>query len=288
MFKALFSKQGLSIDRLHNFLLVVECGSIAEAADREPSRQSLLSRQIRELEVFFEVELTRRKGKGIEITEAGQKLAECVRGSFNSLEDFLVECQGGKKRLKIGAGFSTLQWMVAPKSGQISELLNAELEMIGVRSREVEQQLIGGELDLAVVRADAIDSGDKRFEIVELGGCGYSLFRPSGSKLPLAVPAGDGQLAGVLRDVLADAFAERIYCNTLLQATGLVMAEQACAVLPDMACVVLARMDWIQKEPFDAMRNYRREWVLAASKRQLELRGIDQSEFRGLAQLLKV
>lgn len=63
MFENLFSIGGLSIERLKSFIDVAERGSIARVADGDPSRQSLISRQIGELESFFGVELTKRKGK---------------------------------------------------------------------------------------------------------------------------------------------------------------------------------------------------------------------------------
>jgi hypothetical protein len=54
----------------------------------DPAKQSLYSRQVRELEQFFGVELTRRKGKGIEVTEQGREFARQVRAHLQSLTDF--------------------------------------------------------------------------------------------------------------------------------------------------------------------------------------------------------
>lgn len=53
--------------------------NIAGVAEGDPSRQSLISRQIGELEAFFGTELARRKGKGLELTDAGLELARQVR-----------------------------------------------------------------------------------------------------------------------------------------------------------------------------------------------------------------
>ena len=53
----LFLKSGLSLERLRAFLLFREAGSITRAAGGDPVRVSLISRQLRELEEFFEVEL---------------------------------------------------------------------------------------------------------------------------------------------------------------------------------------------------------------------------------------
>jgi DNA-binding transcriptional LysR family regulator len=94
MFENLFSIGGLSIDRLKSLIDVAEMGSIARVADGDPSRQSLISRQIGELESFFGVELTKRKGKGLEFTEAGRELARQVRLQFQGLSDFKAACAG--------------------------------------------------------------------------------------------------------------------------------------------------------------------------------------------------
>jgi LysR family transcriptional regulator, nitrogen assimilation regulatory protein len=79
MFNELLSEGGLSLDRLKNFCAMAEAGGIAKVAGGDPAKQSLYSRQLRELEQFFGAELTRRKGKGIEFTEQGLELARQVR-----------------------------------------------------------------------------------------------------------------------------------------------------------------------------------------------------------------
>ena len=81
MNKELFSEHGLSLDRLKSFLDVVEAGSIVKAAAGDTNRQSQYSRQIKELEVFFGAELTKRRGRRIEITEEGERLVVWKRWS---------------------------------------------------------------------------------------------------------------------------------------------------------------------------------------------------------------
>jgi len=52
MFEDLFSKGGLSLERLRSFMLMANAGSIAKAVPQDPTRQSQISRQIKELESF--------------------------------------------------------------------------------------------------------------------------------------------------------------------------------------------------------------------------------------------
>jgi hypothetical protein len=113
MFNDLFSRNGLSLDRLRNFLEVAEVGSIAKAAPNDVSRQSLISRQIRELEEFFGVELTVRRGKTLAISPAGERLSVLIREQFRDLLDFQREQRGEGKTFSFGAGASLLEWFGA-------------------------------------------------------------------------------------------------------------------------------------------------------------------------------
>ena len=88
MFADLLSRGGLSLDRLQSFCAVAAEGGITKAAQGDPVRQSLFSRQIKELEEFFGVELVRRKGRGIALTEAGEQLHALARERLLRLSDF--------------------------------------------------------------------------------------------------------------------------------------------------------------------------------------------------------
>ena len=85
--ETLLSTSGLSMDRLANFCRIAEFGSLSKAAGGDPGKQSLYSRQMRELEEFFGVELKRRQGNGFAITEAGRRLAQLTRAHLAGLED---------------------------------------------------------------------------------------------------------------------------------------------------------------------------------------------------------
>ena len=66
MFEELLSRRGLSFDRLRALVEVTQSGSIARAAEGDPNKQSQYSRQLKELEEFFGIELTQREGKNLE------------------------------------------------------------------------------------------------------------------------------------------------------------------------------------------------------------------------------
>src|SRR5262245_60224027 len=102
----LFSRRGLSLDRLASFMRVVEAGGIARAAPKQPVQQSQLSRQLRELEEFFGARLFDRHGRSLVPNAAGRRLATIVRETFNGLADVAHEAQLEPHRYAIGAGDS--------------------------------------------------------------------------------------------------------------------------------------------------------------------------------------
>ena len=72
MFSRLFANAGLSLDRLRALVEVGACGSIVKASGGDPVKQSQFSRQIKELEDFFQIRLIERQGKGIRLTASGK------------------------------------------------------------------------------------------------------------------------------------------------------------------------------------------------------------------------
>src|ERR1700677_1193840 len=121
MFAQMLSKGGLSLDRLNNFCRIAEAGGITKAAEGDPGKQSLYSRQIKELETFFGVELKMRRGKGIVLTDAGQQLARLARAHLIGLVDFRRTAQNMPRRISIGSGNSVIEWVLTPRMGALSE-----------------------------------------------------------------------------------------------------------------------------------------------------------------------
>ncbi len=163
MFETLFSKGGLSLDRLRSFLAMAEAGSIAKAAPGDVVRQSQISRQIRELEEFFGTELTQRRGKTLILTPAGLRLSGLVRGQLQGLDDFRREEQGRPKVFVFGSGTSTLESMIAPRLPALAEALGGSLlQTESHRSRALVEAVQEGRVDFAVVRRDAIADPSKK------------------------------------------------------------------------------------------------------------------------------
>ena len=302
MFENLLSKGGLSLDRLAGFRAVAEAGSIVKAAGGDPVRQSLISRQIRELEEFFGTELTRRQGKGLAITPAGQRLASLVRGQLQDLEDFLREREGAAREFAIGAGGSILEWLVVPAAPRLAAALGgAVVRFEGARSRDLVEGVREGRLDFAIVRNDALPATAPRRKLVRLGFllCVPAALLAKGGRparladpklwqsLPFAAAKGGGQLDTRIRQAMAEAgvdFRPRFECGSMLQVRQLVEAGHCAAVLPDIGARGLAGT---VMAGFPPLKDYGRTLVLHWNDRQMERRGVATAALKAMADGIK-
>ena len=71
---------------LRAFAAVARAGSINAAADALSVTQSAVSHQMRGLEADLGVELTRREGRGVALTDAGKRLADPLLRGFDLIE----------------------------------------------------------------------------------------------------------------------------------------------------------------------------------------------------------
>ena len=298
----LLSKRGLSLDRLATFGAVAEAGSIVKASGGDPVRQSLMSRQIRELEEFFGVELTRRLGKGLVITPAGQRLAALVRAQIQDLQDFCREAGGAAREFSIGAGASTLEWLVIPVARPIATALGGgALRFAGGRSRELVEAVREGRLDFAVVREDALPASAPRRRLVKLGFllCVPPGLLPKGKEardlsdpalwrtLPFAAASGGGQLDSAIRRAMIDAgveFRPAFECFSLLQMRQLVEDGVCAAVLPTIGT---RDLPGVRMVPFAPLKDYGRSLVLHWNDRHRERRGVETSVIRAMVAAIK-
>ena len=179
MFNELFNQQGLSIDRLRALVEVSSAGSISKAVDGDPIRQSLYSRQLKELGEYFSVELTQRKGRGLIITEKGQQLAQLAREQFQALSDFKQSCANNDLMFNIGAGDSLLHWLLIPSISSIEKGPgNLTFSLHNLRGRDIVSNLSTLEIDFGIVRPNQVVNPIKAKPIGEIK---YALFIPQSS-----------------------------------------------------------------------------------------------------------
>src|SRR5437667_4435626 len=148
MFENLFANSGLSLERLKTFREIVAAGGITAAAGDDSNRQSQFSRQLKELERYFGVELLKRGRGPVELTDAGQRLYEIVGHTLRALEEFRGTCAGQPVELKIGAGESLIQWLLLPRlSGLSAAHPRLAVTLQNMTTDEILKGLVDGALD---------------------------------------------------------------------------------------------------------------------------------------------
>jgi DNA-binding transcriptional LysR family regulator len=296
MFNELLSEGGLSLDRLKNFCAIAEAGGIARVAGGDPAKQSLYSRQVRELEQFFGVELTRRKGKGIEFTEQGLQLARQVRAHFQSLADFKKACTGQAVEFRIASGNSIVEWLIVPNLAKVTAAgPAARFSFQNMHTVEVVKGLTEHSIDFGILRKSAVVAPLKFHSI---GRIGYALFAPASwakgvenaetllRQRPLAISAG-GEFNKRFQECCEKAKLTpnlRFSCASFTQVAELVRSGHAVALLPEMAEPNL-RSWGVKRFEFALMHTYRREIGIVWHQRLVSIRPKAELVLNGLKQI---
>src|SRR6266513_800301 len=152
MFDNLFANSGLSLERLKTFREIVAAGGITAAAGDDSNRQSQFSRQLKELEKYFGVELLKRGRGPVELTDAGQRLYEIIGHTLSALEELRLTCAGQPLELIIGAGESLIQWLLLPRlSGLAAAHSHLAMTFQNLKTDEILHRLLDGGVDFGVV-----------------------------------------------------------------------------------------------------------------------------------------
>jgi len=304
MFEDLFSKGGLSLDRLRSFMQMARAGSIAKAAPGDVNRQSQISRQIRELEEFFGTELARRRGKTLSLSTSGERLAWLIREQLEDLDNFRKEQAGMPKSYVIGAGASVLEWLVTPALPAISAHLGgALLQTESHRSRSLKEAVQDGRVDLAVIRHNVVPDDAHTALVMKMGFfvcIPRALLKPGTTPreaakpalwqtLPFAAGRDGGQTDTAVREAMREAgvaFRPRFECGSMLQARQLVALGACAGVLPTLGVHGLDEKTTLIL-PFAPLKDYGRALVLHWNPRQMRRRGLEEAEVRKVARLLR-
>jgi DNA-binding transcriptional LysR family regulator len=242
MFAKLFAQSGLSLDRLRALVEVGAAGSLVRAAEGEPVRQSQYSRQIKELEDFFQTGLVERHGKGIRLTAGGRELARISRFFLLGLSNFQRGCLAEGQTYRIGASPAfiasfLLPVLAEPRCVQSGIRFAAE----AVLGDEVERRLHDLTLDFGVVSRAALT---RPLQLKELGVWRLRLWVPKAlcktasqaarafvdKRLPVVWPA--GELPQSEFKVL-ESYEPALTCTNFLEARVALEEKALAAFLPD-------------------------------------------------------
>jgi DNA-binding transcriptional LysR family regulator len=149
----------MELRHLRYFVAVAEEGHVTRAAERLGIQQPPLSQQIRALEAELEVQLFRRKPRGVELTQAGEALLAEARAILDRVEHAVVAARrttrGDAGRIGLGftssASFHPFVPRVIREFRDASPLVSLTLEEAG--TGELVHGLRAERIDAAFVRS---------------------------------------------------------------------------------------------------------------------------------------
>jgi DNA-binding transcriptional LysR family regulator len=242
MFERLFAQSGLSLDRIRAFLEVGAAGSIVKAAQADPVRQSLYSRQIKELEDFFQTRLVERQGRGIRTTPTGKELARISRFFLLGLSNFQRGCLAAEQTFRIGGSATAIQCFLLPVLTDLKKPRTpARYQVETIATDDMERRLHDLTLDFAITTATALS---RPLQLTNLGQARVVLWVPrtmhKKEKQALqALQAGRLELAVPLRELALHqipSLKDRellLVCDDFLQARTVLEGQGTAAFLPE-------------------------------------------------------
>ncbi|HZT89344.1 MAG TPA: LysR family transcriptional regulator [Stellaceae bacterium] len=149
----------MELRHLRYFLAVAEEGHVTRAAERLGMQQPPLSQQIRALEAELEVQLFRRRPRGMELTQAGAALLEEARAILGRAEQAVTAvrraARGEEGRLGLGFTSSASFHPFVPRAirsfAEAHPRVSLSLEENG--TAELVEALQGQRIDAAFVRS---------------------------------------------------------------------------------------------------------------------------------------
>jgi DNA-binding transcriptional LysR family regulator len=241
MFTKLFAESGLSLDRLRALLKVGAAGSIVKAASDDPVRQSQFSRQIKELEDFFQIKLIERQGKGTRLTSQGKELARISRFFLLGLSNFQRGCLASAQAFHIGASATFIRQFLLPGIG--GELQKGKITYLteALGDKDIERRLHDLTLDFGVVMNSDLS---RPLQTKRLKGWKLELWVPrtlglsenraaklfNERSLPLALARKELDGAGL---TILDEYEAQLVCDSFLDAKAAMEAQHVSAFVPD-------------------------------------------------------
>jgi DNA-binding transcriptional LysR family regulator len=139
---------------LQSFVVVTECGSMAEAARRLDLTPAAIAARIHALEQQLGVTLLKRSGRAVKPTEAGLKILQLARSVLRDLRDLqaLAADDSHLGELRLGAFVSALTSALPPVLRRLYQSYPAlRVHVLPGASIDLCRRVANGELDAALV-----------------------------------------------------------------------------------------------------------------------------------------
>ena len=177
---SIFSKDGISLDRLLSLKKVVESGSITGVAEGNANLQSQLSKQIGDLEKTLGMQLLDRARKPYSPTEAARRLADACGRFVREVEEIAAEESGLQSPITVGAGEVVIREFFIPQIGR-QKRGKAAVKWVtrNLRRKKVQEGLEAEWLDVGIA---SNLKGNGIVEVVSLPGYGFKLLLPEGEE----------------------------------------------------------------------------------------------------------
>lgn len=253
-FDGCYGSESMDTHRLKYFLRIAEEGSITRAATLLGMAQPALSRQLQLLEEDLGVALFRRNRRGVELTEAGERLRSSTAAPLRQLELAVQYAASPLARLKramlIGLPETAVDVLAAPLIGRLGTAFpNAQFAVTVGSTDQLVEAMLKGSVDIALINPVPDDRVFYREvlteEFVLVGGADSELDpnRPVDfaeiSELPLVVPRSTTGLGQALQNAALRAKVNIDY-RTTTDSTRvmlcLIESGFAYGVLPHSAC----------------------------------------------------
>lgn len=282
----LFSKNGVSMDRLMTLTEVVQRGSIAAAAAGDPSRQSLISRQIAELESALGIVLLDRRKKPYAPTAAAAGIAESCGRFVREVDEIAATTAKRPLPIRVGAGELVIRLLLVPWMGRERKYTHSHSWTIrNLKSSEIQEDLAAERMDIGL-GAGLVERGP--VGVRDVASYGMKLLLPDSivpaktgwnslEKLPVVLLEGDGGfrqfLAGFERE-MGIGIKVGAECTSYPQAVDLANAAGWAVFVPELWWA--REKSWKQRTPkLPGLDEYRHTlrlgWNAQIAKRRPEV-----------------
>ena len=146
----------MNIAAVKLFLEVAEAGSLSKVAARRQTVQSHISRQVTDFEASCGGRLFRRTGRGVALTELGERAVARLRPWLQETEQLALDLRSDSAQMTGVVRLGLIPSAAHPLATRLFERLQAEhpgihLDMAEAQGTELDAMLDSGAVDLAIL-----------------------------------------------------------------------------------------------------------------------------------------